>query len=72
MVGPDSYAGPTLIAAPTRDRIVPPESARAFAAGAAHIQRLDVDGGHVGMIAGKNAERALWRPLIEWLGARAT
>lgn len=72
VVGPDSYAGPTLIAAPTRDRIVPPESARAFAAGAAHIQRLDVDGGHVGMIAGKNAERALWRPLIEWLGARAT
>lgn len=71
-VGPDSFSGPTLIAAPTRDRIVPPESARAFAEAARHIERLDVDGGHVGMIAGKNAERALWRPLIDWLKARAT
>lgn len=69
-VGPSSYPGPTLAAAPTRDRIVPPESARAFAAD--HVDLLAVEGGHVGMIAGRAAEARLWRPLIEWLGAHAT
>jgi polyhydroxyalkanoate synthase len=62
-----SFTGPTLAAAPTRDRIVPPASARAYAENAPHVDILDVDGGHVGMIVGSRAKDRLWRPLFEWL-----
>ena len=62
-----SYTGPTLVAAPMRDRIVPPASSRAYAIGAAHAEILDVDGGHVGMIVGSRAKERLWRPLSRWL-----
>jgi len=68
------FDGPMLVAAPSRDRIVPPESARAFAAGADRnrLTVLDVDGGHVGMIVGHDAKRQLWRPLLRWLRQVAT
>lgn len=62
-----SYNGPTLVAAPMRDRIVPPASSGAYAKGAAHAEVLDVDGGHVGMIVGSQAKEQLWRPLFRWL-----
>lgn len=62
-----SFTGQTLVAAPTRDRIVPPASANAFAAGAPHAKLLEIDGGHVGMIVGSLAKERLWRPLIQWL-----
>jgi polyhydroxyalkanoate synthase subunit PhaC len=62
-----SYTGPTLVAAPTRDRIVPPASSRAYAAGTRQAEILDVDGGHVGMIVGSRAKERLWRPLFKWL-----
>ena len=69
-----SYPGPLLIAAPNRDRIVPPESARAFAVGAdpARTTLLDVRGGHVGMIVGHESARQLWEPLTGWLRKVAT
>ena len=58
---------PAFVAAPGRDRIVPPESARVLAAvipGAVlHVPAA----GHVGMVAGAGAEAALWRPLLGWL-----
>ncbi len=72
LVTPASFAGPTLVAAPMRDRIVPYESARAYADGEGPTALLDVDAGHVGMIVGHNAKDRLWRPLIEWLRGVAT
>lgn len=67
-----AYGGPTLVAAPTRDRIVPPESARAYAVAAPGADLLSVEGGHVGMISGRAAQRRLWTPLIQWLKVNAT
>ena len=58
---------PTLVAAPGRDRIVPPESARALAklipGAVLHTPRA----GHIGMTVGTGAEKALWQPLLDWL-----
>ncbi len=65
-VRPDAYVGPTFVAVPKRDRIVPPASSMPLAAmpGARlHIAAA----GHIGMVAGQNAEAALWRPLRDWL-----
>ena len=58
---------PTFIAAPGRDRIVPPESARPLAALIEGAALHEPAAGHIGMAAGHTAERVLWRPLHEWL-----
>ncbi len=69
VVDPGRLTVPAFVAVPGRDRIVPPESARPLAAlipGAVlHVPAS----GHVGMVAGGSAERALWRPLSDWIGA---
>jgi poly(3-hydroxyalkanoate) synthetase len=65
-IRPQAYTGPAFIAVPRRDRIVPPASSLPLAAmpGA----RLHVAAaGHIGMVAGENAESAMWRPLRDWL-----
>jgi poly(3-hydroxyalkanoate) synthetase len=65
-VRPQAYAGPAFIAVPRRDRIVPPASSLPLAAmpGArVHVAAA----GHIGMVAGENAESAMWRPLRDWL-----
>ena len=67
-VNPAAITMPCFVAVPARDRIVPPESARPLAA---LIPKADLhipSAGHVGMVAGRNAETALWRPLLHWLG----
>lgn len=66
-VHPAEWRGPALLAIPARDRIVPPASARALAAALPGAEVLDVPAGHIGMVAGESAERALWRPLLAWL-----
>jgi poly(3-hydroxyalkanoate) synthetase len=58
---------PCFVAAPGRDRIVPPESARALAAGIEGSVLYVPDAGHIGMVAGSTARRMLWDPLVEWL-----
>jgi poly(3-hydroxyalkanoate) synthetase len=67
VVDPAGWGGPTFVAMPERDRIVPPASAAAvaarFAAATVHV----ATGGHIGMVAGAGAEAALWRPLRAWL-----
>jgi polyhydroxyalkanoate synthase len=45
----------------TSDRIVPE------AASIAHGERLELDQGHVGMVASGSAKEALWEPLAGWL-----
>jgi poly(3-hydroxyalkanoate) synthetase len=58
---------PCFVAAPGRDRIVPPESARALAqaipGAVLHVPRA----GHIGMVAGSTARAALWETLAEWI-----
>ena len=65
-VNPGALALPTFVAVPGNDRIVPPESARPLAAVIAGARLHEPSAGHVGMVAGRTAERALWRPLLEW------
>jgi polyhydroxyalkanoate synthase subunit PhaC len=66
-VDPTALRLPTFIAAPGRDRIVPPESARPLAALIEGAELHEPAAGHIGMTAGHTAERVLWRPLHEWL-----
>lgn len=66
-VEPTRLAVPCFVAAPGRDRIVPPESATPLGAripGAyLHLPRA----GHIGMVAGSTAREVLWGPLAGWL-----
>lgn len=68
-VNPGALALPTFVAAPGNDRIVPPESARPLAAAIAGAHLHEPAAGHVGMVAGRTAETALWRPLLDWVRA---
>lgn len=66
-VDPAALRLPTLVAAPTRDRLVPPASARPLATLIPGATLITPQVGHIGMIAGTNAETALWRPMLTWL-----
>jgi len=66
-VDPAKLAMPAFVAAPGRDRIVPPASALPLARlipGAVLHQPM---AGHIGMTVGPRAERTLWSPLLAWL-----
>ena len=66
-VDPAAVRLPSFVAAPARDRIVPPESARPLAALIQGAVLHEPHAGHIGMVAGGTAERVLWRPLRDWL-----
>lgn len=68
-VEPRSLSCPTFVAIPGRDRIVPPESATPLVALIPGAVRHTPLSGHVGMVAGMTAERALWHPLLDWIGS---
>ncbi len=67
VVDPAHWEGPSFAAIPHRDRIVPPEAALAATARLRKIKLHMAPAGHVGMVAGMNAEKALWQPLCDWL-----
>ncbi len=67
-VDPTRLALPAFVAAPGRDRIVPPESSRPLAALIPGAVLHEPRAGHIGMAAGSTAERVLWQPLLDWLG----
>ncbi|MCR0983611.1 alpha/beta fold hydrolase [Roseomonas populi] len=69
VVEPRAWRGPSFLAIPRGDRIVPPESARALAERLPDATVLDVPAGHIGMAAGMKAEAVLWRPLRNWLAS---
>lgn len=62
---------PSLVVVPSTDRIVPADCAAALAGIIPGADRLDIDGGHIGMMVGPRAESLLWRPLGDWLVSRA-
>lgn len=66
-VRPETLAMPTLLAIPSSDRIVPPDSARALADRIPDATLLHPPSGHIGMVVGARAERGLWAPLRDWL-----
>ncbi len=66
-VEPGSLRVPCWVAAPSRDRIVPRQSALPLAAAIPGAVLHAPDAGHVGMVAGSGAEAALWQPLLHWL-----
>ena len=76
-VDPGRLDLPSLCIIPAQDRIVPPASAQALAgalAGAlpgALTETLVPRLGHIGMMVSAGAESQVWRPLAEWLTARA-
>jgi polyhydroxyalkanoate synthase len=71
-IDPTSIQVPAFVAVPRRDRIVPPESARALARLLPKATLVEPEAGHVGMTAGRAAARVLWEPLREWLGTLDT
>jgi poly(3-hydroxyalkanoate) synthetase len=66
-VDPAALRLPAFVATPARDRIVPPAGARPLAAAIPGAVLHQPGAGHIGMVAGGTAERALWRPLRDWL-----
>jgi poly(3-hydroxyalkanoate) synthetase len=66
-VDPKALAIPAFVAAPGRDRIVPPESARVLAEIIPGATLHEPPAGHIGMAAGGTAGRVLWEPLLDWL-----
>jgi poly(3-hydroxyalkanoate) synthetase len=66
-VDPSRLALPSFVAVPMRDRIVPPASARPLAEAIAGAVLHTPAAGHIGMVAGSNAETVLWRPFNDWL-----
>lgn len=70
-VRPQDLALPTLLFIPARDRLVPPESALALAQSIPGAMSVHPRSGHIGMVAGRTAENECWRPLCDWLLARA-
>jgi poly(3-hydroxyalkanoate) synthetase len=66
-VDPRTLHLPTFVAIPSRDRIVPPDSARALAAAIPGAVLHQPGAGHIGMAAGSTAATSLWQPLRAWL-----
>ena len=67
-VDPGTITVPAFVAVPRRDRIVPPQSARALARQLPNVTLVEPDAGHVGMTTGRGAPALLWEPLRAWLG----
>jgi polyhydroxyalkanoate synthase len=67
VIRPQEITIPNLVAIPAHDRIVPLESALGLFDQLPAAYRLDPDAGHIGMMVGRQAEAALWRPIRDWL-----
>jgi polyhydroxyalkanoate synthase len=70
-VDPGAVTAPSLVVLPAQDRIVPPLSAAALARALPRSERLEPSLGHIGMIVGREAPAAVWRPLARWLAGQA-
>lgn len=58
---------PVFFAIPGRDRLVPAESARPLAALVPDATIIEPAAGHIGMVAGTNAQTVLWQPFADWV-----
>jgi polyhydroxyalkanoate synthase len=69
-VDPGAIDLPSLALVPAQDRIVPPRSALALAAGIPGAEILQPPLGHIGMVVAGRAPELAWRPLADWLAKR--
>ena len=67
VVDPTGFRKPSIAMIPARDRIVPPASAQALATALPNCEIHTPQAGHIGMMAGHNAESSVWRPLDAWI-----
>lgn len=65
-VNPASLTIPSFCAIPARDRLVPAASARALAETLPGARIIEPAAGHIGMVAGTNAQTVLWQPFAAW------
>lgn len=61
---------PTLVIAAQNDRIVPPESATAFADQNKNAKSLICRTGHVGLLAGTKAVEEVWKPIADFCASQ--
>jgi polyhydroxyalkanoate synthase len=66
-VDPAQLSIPAFCAIPAKDRLVPAASALALAAKLPNAITIQPKAGHIGMVAGTNAQSALWQPFTDWL-----
>lgn len=67
VVDPARIECPAFVAIPANDRIVPPASALGAARALPNATVVEPRAGHIGMVVGSRAARALWAPLSAWL-----
>lgn len=68
-IDPRRITCPTLIIAPTEDRIVPIETSLPLSQMIVNATCLTPKVGHVSMIVGKQAKRICWEPIVRWINA---
>jgi polyhydroxyalkanoate synthase len=64
---------PLLVAAASKDHIVPPLAAKGLidAVGSVDTEYLEVPGGHISVFSGRQAHKVLWPKIDTWLAQRA-
>jgi len=67
LITPKALNIPSLAVIPSGDVIVPPASAQALADALPNCKTIIAKAGHIGMVAGSGAKRALYTPLTMWL-----
>lgn len=68
---PQEIAVPSLVILPATDRIVPPLSAKALADALPKATVMTPPLGHIGMMVARDARKAVWPKLAEWVTTRA-
>lgn len=66
-VNPEQLEIPCFCAIPGRDKLVPSASAKALADRLSNVMLLEPKTGHIGMVAGRQAQNSLWQPFKEWV-----
>ena len=69
-IRPKTLQLPALIVTAERDRLVPPESAKALAGEIEGADYLEARTGHIGLIAGERSVEDIWQPIANWLGEK--
>lgn len=64
---PEAVTCPSFVAIAKHDRIAPYQSALPLAKAIGGSKLVLADTGHVGMVAGKSARKALWEPFVSWV-----
>lgn len=69
IIDPSALKAPVMLVASSGDRLVPFESSDALgrAMQKENISRLELDCGHIGLIAGSRAVQDVWSPIARWL-----